>query len=90
MDERWLLPHTTDFHVRSEDIRDVTWEERPDTNAVDRFTVRITFVHPTIASKQFDDFTWSEIIGLTRRGVVVRKAIVDCRARSHIQPRETR
>ncbi len=74
MDERWLLPHTTDFYVRSEDIRDVTWEEReePDEGL---FNVRITFTHPTIASKQFDDFTWTEIIAFTRHGVRVVKAV---------------
>ncbi len=74
MDERWLLPHTPDFYVRSEDIRDVTWEENPEPDA-GSFSVRITFVHPTIASKQFADFTWSEIIALTRHGVHVRKAV---------------
>jgi hypothetical protein len=73
MDERWLLPHTNDFYVRSEDIRNVTWEERPEPDA-NLFSVRITFVHPSIASKQFDDFTWSEIIAFTRRGVMVTKA----------------
>ncbi len=76
MDERWLLPHTTDFYVRSEDIRDVTWEERPGPEA-DRFTIRITFVHPSIASKTFDAVTWSEIIAFTRHGVVVRKAVTE-------------
>ena len=76
MDERWLLPHTADFHVRSEDIHDVTWEEGPGSEA-GRFTVCITFVHASIASKRFDDYTWSEIIGLTRHGVLVRKAVTD-------------
>ena len=52
MDERWLLPHTTDFYVRSEDIRHVMWEPAEGEEA-DRFKVRITFTHPTIASKQW-------------------------------------
>ena len=76
MSDRWLLPHTADFYVRSEDIRDVTWDEGPGPGD-DRFTVHITFRHPTIASKKFDDFTWSEIIAFTRHGVVVRKAPPD-------------
>lgn len=74
MDERWLLPHTTDFYVCSEDIRDVTWEEGPGPEP-DRFAVRITFTHASIPSKRFDDFTWSELIALTRRGVFVRKGV---------------
>lgn len=76
MEERWLLPHTTDFYLRSEDVRDVTWEARPEPDA-NTFRVRITFVHPTIASKQLDDYTWSEVIAFTRRGIVVRKAVPD-------------
>ena len=74
MDERWLLPHTTDFYVRSEDIRHVMWEEG-EGHEPGRFKVRITFTHPTIASKQFDDYTWSEIILFTRHGVHVKKAV---------------
>lgn len=76
MNERWLLPHTKDFYLCAEDIRYVTWEERPEPE-MDRFTVRITFVHPTIASKRVDDFTWSEVVALVRRGIVVRKALPD-------------
>ena len=76
MDERWLLPHTTDFYVRSEDIRDMTWAQREEPDEA-LFSVRVTFVHPGIASQSFDDYTWSEIVGLARRGVMIRKAVPD-------------
>ncbi len=75
MDERWLLPHTKDFYVRAEDIRDVTWEENNPGRDADGFSVRVTFVHPSIASQSFTDYTWTEIVGFAKRGVAVRKAV---------------